>query len=219
MYKLIIFDLDGTLIDTSLGIVKGVLYIAKLYGYEKLSKKEAYQFIGPPLKYSMMTYLQLYGESLDEAIKKYRERYRAKGMYEATIYTGIVELLEALKKQGIYIGVATLKQDELAHRILDEFRLTPYIDTIHGIDNKDTLMKKDLILECIKDIPQMSINEAVMVGDTIYDATASKEAGVAFIALTYGFGFKENKMIQSINPIFIANTVEQLKNYLLRGTL
>ena len=92
--KIILFDLDGTLTDSSEGIIKCCLYALEKYNI-KLSSKELNTFIGPPLRYSFLRYGVPENE-VENALSRYRERYLTVGKFENRPYDGIADLLEKL---------------------------------------------------------------------------------------------------------------------------
>lgn len=188
MYKCIVFDLDGTLIDTFEGIDK-----AYQWAFARLNREYPGEFfvrhaIGAPLPQVFEKRCGMSAAETAAAVQAYRTYYGKSGKYEATVYTGMEEALRTLKAANLFLGVATLKNDTFARDILRHFSLFPYFDAIHGTDGKDTLTKADLIYRCMRDIGATE-TETVLVGDSPYDAQGAKAAGVDFLAVTYGFGF------------------------------
>jgi len=189
MYKNIIFDLDGTLIDTREGIVEGVGYTIEKMHFPKLSHEQMLKFVGPPLKQSFMNYCGCPEEDVPEAIKTYRERYTGGSMYNAYVYDGIIELLEKYKKEGRVLAVATNKPERLAVMLFEHFNMLQYFDLVcgPGLDEKGT--KVDSINRCISELG-LERSETLMVGDTIGDAEAAKETQTGFVGVSFGCGFK-----------------------------
>lgn len=98
--KAVLFDLDGTLIDSSEGITKSVRYTLDYFGMEENDEQVLRTFIGPPL---IDSFEKIYGFTHEKAIKaveKYRERYNAIGIFECSLYPGVREILRKLKEQG-----------------------------------------------------------------------------------------------------------------------
>ena len=183
----VIFDLDGTLLDTSPGITESVRFAAEKLGYPALTEELLLSFIGPPLKDSFMRCC-VCGEAQAEAlVAAYREHYREGALLNARPYDGIKELLAALGDRGICCAVATSKPQVFSEQILRHFGLDRFLRVIHGADLGGKLKKSDLIRLCAADIGA-ACNECVMVGDTEHDARGAEEAGVSFIGVSYGFG-------------------------------
>ena len=203
-YDLIIFDLDGTILDTSLGIFNSVRYAEKMMNFEPVTDEVLKKFVGPPPK---EMYKKIYNVSEDKALlaaKYHREYGRTHAIYEAKVYPKIIEVLDSLKKDKIKLAVATLKSQNIAEEILQYFDLDKFFDVIVGMDEKETLTKADTIRISME---KVGIKDNVlMIGDSKYDELGAKEINVDFISVLYGFGFnKDNKtefFIENIKDIF-----------------
>lgn len=190
-YELIIFDLDGTLLDTSKGIFNSVRYTEKQLHLNHIEDYLLKEFVGPPPK---LMYMKYYGLSENEAliaVEKHREYGRTKGIYEAKQYAGITETLINLKKNGYKLAVATLKSQDIAEKILKNFNLKEYFNCIFGMDCKETLTKSMIIRNAIKECKCVD-TLTVMVGDTQSDFLGASETGIDFVGVKYGFGFRNN---------------------------
>lgn len=212
-YSLVLFDLDGTLFDTSCGIIKSVEATVEALGDTIIAKEIGVKsFIGPPIEYIFHNILQYDEDKTIKAAKIFREIYPSKFLYEAKEYDGISELLLMLKGSGVKVGVATNKRERYTLKLLDHFGLLNKIDIIHGTDEKGKYTKTDTINLCIKN---MSANKrgAVMIGDSHQDALGAREAGVDFIAVTYGYGFKSAAEAERFCPEKICDSVQELIEY------
>lgn len=185
--KCIIFDLDGTLLDTSPGIIECVKYAAKKLGFSELPQAELRSFVGPPLRDS---FRRCYGCSKEEAENltvTYRAYYREKALLNAEPYEGIFEVCERIKNAGIQIAVATAKPQQFAELVLQHFGFDRFVSILHGADLEGTLQKPDLISACVKDAEVLP-EQCLMIGDTEHDAKGAQLAAVPFLAVSYGFG-------------------------------
>ena len=108
-FRYVLFDLDGTISDTSEGIYNCVYYVADKLGYERPREEDMPKFIGPPLHYSFTQICGFTPEHAVEMTEKYRERYRVTGYLESRLYDGIYELLEELKSRGYKLATASSK--------------------------------------------------------------------------------------------------------------
>ena len=186
-YELIIFDLDGTLLDTSEGIFNSVRYAEKCMGFEPISDVRLREFVGPPPK-SM--YMQVYGANEEDAVlatQKHREYGKTKAIYEAKVYSGMEKTLQILKSQGYKLAVATLKSQKIAEVVLENFKLAKYFDVIIGMNESENLTKCMTIQMAIEQT--QTTGWTLMVGDSQYDYDGAKEAEVDFVGALYGFGF------------------------------
>ena len=146
-YEVILFDLDGTITDSSEGITNSVKYMLKQYGIEENDMDKLCQFIGPPLVEPLQ---EMYGFSEDEAIKavaQYRVYYKDKGIFENKVYEGFEDVLKVLKKKGKKVLVATSKPELFARRIMDYFHLTQYFDYVAGAGMDERNGSKAAVIE------------------------------------------------------------------------
>ncbi len=188
MYRLIVFDLDGTLADTSPGIIACHRYANAAMGRPITDDRVLEGIIGGPL---YKTYRERFCYSEDEArraIEIYRARYAEVGVAGSRLYPGMDRCLSALKGKGYKLAVATLKAEDLARRLLDGLGVGGYFDVICGMDDRDSLSKSDIVRRCMAELGAAP-EETVLVGDSVHDAQGAKQAGVAFLGVTYGFGF------------------------------
>ncbi len=195
-YKVVLFDLDGTLLDTSPGIFGSVRFAEKSLGLNPIPETQLRNFVGPPPTES---YMKNYGVSQKVAVEatKFHRQYGAEhGIYEAKVYDGIPELLEKLKSKGVKLGVCTLKRQDIAENILSNFCLKKYFDVIVGIDNQESLTKADTIIIALNKLSYADRNSVVLIGDSIYDAEGAKKSNVDFIGVTYGFGLNTKSEVK-----------------------
>lgn len=188
MYNSIIFDLDGTLVDSSEGIVNAALETLEILEYPLMAREEIRSCIGPPLGEALIKKLGYAESEISVFNNVFRDLYKNKYLMEVTVYDGIMQLLEHLK--GRYrLSIATNKRYDYTDTMLKNLNLLRYFDTVEGSDFEGKLTKKDLINRCILK-SDVSREETVMIGDTTNDAYAAKDCEVDFIAVLYGMGFK-----------------------------
>ena len=204
-FSTLIFDLDGTLTDPALGVVRCMNYALTKHNYSPLPDAEITQHIGPPLEQTLQI---LSGSSDDSHIAEltdsYRERYGELGYKENTVYPGIVEMLDSLRDQNIRLGVCTSKLEINAFRVLDEFQLAHYFDFINGSAEPGPKGKQlaDLLQKNHID------RNAIMIGDRHVDLRAAKENKLASAGVLWGYGSKEELVSES--PAFLFDTPQDL---------
>ena len=147
MFKYILFDLDGTLTDSSKGIINCVKYAMDAAGVTIENDDDLFEFIGPPLTDGFMTILGMNREEAERATTKFRERYNVTGLFENEPYEGIKEVLETLSERGFVLAVATSKPEETAKRILEHFELAKYFDEIVGSSVEENRNTKQAVIE------------------------------------------------------------------------
>ena len=112
------------------------------------------------------------------------------------------------------MAVATYKREDYALRLLKHFDFDKYCDPMHGADNNNVLKKEDIILMCIDELGAKK-DECVLVGDTDNDAKGAMEAGIPFIAVTYGFGFKSSEDLGDYPCIGLAGSPLEVADLIL----
>lgn len=206
-YKLIIFDVDGTLLDTAEGIINSVKYTIAHMGYRELGKEELYSFVGPRIQDSLQNVYGLHGSELKEAATVFRNYYKKGDVLLATPYNGIYEVLSALRSRGTHLVIATNKRQDFVDELLQKFNLNSYFELVCGTDINGKLTKTDLILKCLNSFFDCTKADAVMIGDSTYDAIAAQNAEVDFIGVTYGYEFKQKQDVDKWKNIGVAHNI------------
>lgn len=191
-FEHILFDLDGTLTNPYEGISKSVQYSLESFGITENNEETLKKFIGPPLIDSFKEIYSFSEEKAKQAVFKYRERYRVKGVYENVLINGVDSTLKKLKENGKKIYLATSKPLELAKIVLEEFSLTKYFDFIGGADLTFGRDKKSDVIEYVfKHCSITDRSKAVMVGDRMHDIIGAKSTDIKSIGVLCGFGSRE----------------------------
>lgn len=191
-YDIVLFDFDGTLVDTSEGIFKSLIYALESDGVPEPPESVLRKFIGPPIYDSFKNLFGYDEDKIQYMINKYRERYKVKGIYELEIYDGIVDLLKKLKENNIKVATASSKPRVFIERILEKFELAEYIDYIGGTDfDEKNNGKAAILLNSLEQLGCKDKSKAIMVGDRKFDIDGAKGAGIECIAVRYGFGNDE----------------------------
>jgi phosphoglycolate phosphatase len=213
LIKNIIFDLDGTLLDTSKGILESIRYTLIEMKLPQCSEEELQSFIGPPLLQSFVKYCGCTKDRAKEAVKIFRAYYQTGPIFHAELYDGVQNLCSLLVNDGMRMGVATNKPQRFASAILKAFELDSYFISICGADDDGTLKKSDIITNCLKIIGGKP-NETVLIGDTINDASGALQVGIHFLPVTFGFGFKKHEDLKGVKYLAIADTSMQIADYI-----
>lgn len=213
-YKLVIFDLDGTLADTSPGVINCVRYTQKKMRLPEITKAQLYSHVGPPMEESYNRNFGLTGDKLRQAVEYHKEYAVKQGYRELTVYDGIYELLSGLRVKGIKTAVATLKAQTTAEKIFKEYSLGGLFDVVIGTDSANLKTKAQLLDDCLAAIGIDKL-DAVLIGDSSYDAVGAEQAGIDFIAVTYGFGFKSEEDANKYDRVAVCESVSTLIRYLI----
>ena len=218
--KYILFDLDGTLTDSSEGITKSVQYALDKLGITENDEAVLKRYIGPPLDESFAKFHGLSREDALKAVNYYRERYKDTGIYENRLFDGIKELLSSLKKEGYITALATCKPEIYVPTILKYFDIEQYFDIAVGseLEGGARRHKDDVINEVFNQIIKLNkadnaditnasdttnvsdtadiLNDikadSIMIGDRKDDILGAKNCGIESIGVRYGFA-EENE--------------------------
>ncbi|MBF1261377.1 MAG: HAD-IA family hydrolase [Lachnoanaerobaculum sp.] len=210
--KHILFDLDGTIVRSDLGITKGVQKSLEHFGiYEELDDLK--KFVGPPM---VESYTNFYGFSLEqykEALDVFHDYYRTVGIFECELYEGIEEMLDSLSKE-YKLYVATSKPEREARRVIDHFGLDKYFTFVGGSDGDFNTKRatKTAVIEYVLETNKiMDRGFAIMVGDKSHDIVGAGNAGLKSVGVLYGYGDLEE--FEGAN--YIVKNVEDLRDMFL----
>lgn len=191
----LVFDLDGTLIDSSKGILGTLRHTFDVMGFPLLPDME--KFIGPPLEWAFQTFLGVDEQTALDATKVYRREYAVTGVLGVEVYEGIPDMLATLQKAGHSLHVATSKPEPFALRIFENIGLKPYFTHICGAGLDGTRATKAAVLAelfCrggVTEPNENTLSHWRMVGDRIYDVEGAAAFGLQTIGVTWGFGKPE----------------------------
>lgn len=192
--KAIIFDLDGTLLDTGKGIVKCVASTLSKMDLTVPNEEICKSFVGPPLKNRFLELFKTDEKIADDFVRLFRKEYAKGDIFLADRYPGMDECLAELHKR-FPLAVATNKREDLAIKLLEKFQMTSYFDAICGSDAAST-MTKEQIVATAADRLGFAPADCLMIGDSVNDAEAAERLGMTFVGVTYGYGFKgENDLM------------------------
>ena len=210
MIKALLFDLDGTLLDTSCGILESVKFTIQELSLPTLPEEVMLRFVGPPIQNSLMEYCGLDMQRAQEAANVFRDYYRQSALFKARLYDGILDLLNTLRRKQIVIGVATYKREDYAIKLLSHFGIDRYCSVMHGADNENKFSKGDIVSMCCKEL-QVDTSDIVLIGDTEHDALGAQKAGIGFVAVTWGFGYKTGDKLSIKYPCLgVADTPQDI---------
>ena len=192
-YDAILFDVDGTLIDSAPGILNTLEEVFSSMGVD-VARSDLGRYIGPPLRKSFGEHFSDPAK-IEEATKRYRVSYAAKGCHEGDVYPGVVEMLGRLKAAGLTLCTATCKPTDVVRPILEEQGLAPYFSFVLAQ-------------------PVMQGKRVLMVGDRRDDMQGAVNCGLDAAAVLYGYGGREE--VAPFAPVFMAADCKELTDWALR---
>lgn len=183
------FDLDGTLIDSAVGITRCVAYALERLDHPVPGEAELRRWIGPALRVSFAPLLQD-DVRVEQAVAFYRERFETHGWEEHELYEGIGEAVETLHAAGHRLAVVTAKNEPHARKILAHLPFGRRFDDIVGSTIDGRLSHKpELIGEALRRLQPK--DRPVMIGDRHMDIEGAHAHGLDSIGVLWGFGGEE----------------------------
>ena len=213
MLKYVFFDLDGTLSDSSKGIIKAIKYA--LSNFDVFIDDESFlkRYIGAPLVDCFMEFNGFSEEQAKCALKHYRDYYLTVGRFDNCLFEGIRDVLTLLNEKGVKCVIATSKPTDFMGNDIEYLGLNKYLYKSFGATLDATRRKKSDIIRYGLNELNAKKEECVMVGDHHNDVIGAKENDIKSIAVTYGYGVREDLIKYA--PDYVADSVNQLKNIIL----
>lgn len=211
-YQYILFDMDGTLVDSEPGILDYLKETLKTLGVEKYEANYLRKFLGPPLKDSFLAYFNMEESEAEAAVKIFRSHYSNEGMYKSKLYKGIKETLAFLS--GKYdLFIATSKPTPYTEIIAKELGIHQYFRGIAGSNLDNSRGKKEEVIQYILD--EFSIldkSQSLMIGDKAQDLIGARKCEIDGAGVSYGYGTMEE--LSSQEPMIIFDSPEEIIEYL-----
>ena len=183
--RFVLFDVDGTLLDSADGIVAGIAHALRSVDVRPPPEEVLRADIGPPLA-EVFTGLGLRAEQVEMAVQSYRLYYRTRGVDQAQIYPGILEALRTLHTTAV-LATATSKRIEMAGLFLRRHRLDRYFSLIGGGSDQQ-LSKADIVADTCRRLGSPPPEQVVMVGDRSSDVLSGRALGLRTIGVGWGYG-------------------------------
>ncbi len=226
-YDVVIFDLDGTLIDSRIGIHSSIVHTLKEMEVPAVDQELLTQFIGPPLIDSFQYVCGMSEPDAERAVAVYKDYFAVEGIKGFEVYEGVPEMLWLLRASGVRMAIATTKDEVFGREIALNADFMPFLEVVIGSDREGTMIRKpELIAAALSalripsegggatlDSTDAATPRIVMVGDHALDIMGAKANNIASIAVTYGFG--DDEELKQSQPDHTANSIIELRNLLL----
>jgi phosphoglycolate phosphatase len=190
-YTAVLFDLDGTIVDSAPGITATLAETFLRMPLPVPSPAELLAYVGPPILDSFRDLAHFDRETAERALAIYRPLYLTNGVFNATVYPGVEGVLRAIHEAGIPMSLATSKPERPARLVLDHYGLTQYFDELTGASEDEVRSKKaDVVAEALRRLRAggADLSNPIMIGDRIHDIEGAGENGVPTIYVTWGYG-------------------------------
>lgn len=197
LYQYIIFDLDGTLIKSEEGLYDSITYALEKSGVDPGDRKDMKRMIGPVLWESFQKFYNMSAEEADLANAYFVEAYDKEGIYNASVYEGVEEMLGTLRNAGRILLVVTAKPRDMAERVLNHTGIDKYFQAVIGPargnkkTDKGSLLREALSFLAKTGTDHFQKEQAVMVGDRMFDMQGAVETGIPSIGVLYGYGDRQ----------------------------
>ncbi len=209
-YDAVLFDFDGTVADTGVGIFNSIQYAVECMGHAPLSNEVLRTFIGPPIFDSFKRELGLNDRQSEIAVNKYREKYSESGIYQLEMYDGMRELLSELKANDFKVGIASSKPENFILRLIDILEIGGFIDYVSCPQADKSNREKYELINSSAEHFGIDKSRIIMVCDALFDINGANIAGVESIGVTFGYGSKEE--LENAGATYIASSVDDIRN-------
>lgn len=203
--RTILFDLDGTLIDTNELIISSFTHTIEQYADRPYDRAEILDFIGPPLKDSLR---KVNPNKVEEMVDTYRKHNIENHNRYVKAYDGVEETIRTLKEQGYKLGIVTTKMRNTVHMGLELTNLDGLFETIITLDDvRNAKPHPEPIVKALNNIGSKA-SKALMVGDNTHDIEAGQNAGTKTAGVAWTI--KGRKVLDDLNPDYMLTNMREL---------
>jgi len=212
-YKLIIFDWDGTLMDSVERIVSSMQSAAKIVGLTIPTAHDVKQIIGLSIEEALRLLFSGVTDKQIEAMRlQYKYQYIDGDNTPTPLFDNAMNLLEVLKQDNKYLAVATGKGRDGLNRVLDVSATGDYFHTTRCAGEMPSKPDPEMLNSILAEL-DIAAHEAIMIGDTSHDLKMAQNAGIASIGVTYGVHSKQ--VLEQYAPIAVVHSLTELQHVLL----
>lgn len=186
-YSVVLFDVDGTLVDSADAVADGIRHALTVMGLPDRPVSELRRFVGPPLWDTFEEY-GLSREDQDKAVVAYREYYH-KIFLDPPLFDGVREALTQLHEAGLPLATATSKYVVMAHQQMEYLQIAPLFDVIAGAPPTPGSTKETVIRDALAQLEAAGhdVSRPVLVGDRCFDVEGAREVGIPVIGVEWGY--------------------------------
>ena len=212
----VLVDLDGTITDSFPGITTSLRQALATEGLDVPPDDVLRQAIGPPFELGLPL-IGVPGDRLWAVIDHYRERYERVGLFESTLYEGVVEMLDGLAELGIVLALATAKPEPTARRIIDHFGLTERFAVLAGATfEPGRRTKAEVVAHALGELGIEGGPHAVMVGDRDHDVHGAQVHGIHTVGVLWGYGSADE--LRTAGAVALAEVPTDVVAYVSEGS-
>ncbi len=210
MKKLVIIGFDGTIADTSPGILYCMNTTALSMGYTPVAHDALYGVIGVSLEQGFMNLYGMKEDEIEYAMNQYSKLYSIKGEEMILIYDGIDEALRSLREGGFKLAIVTQKNEKFINNMLAVYKqIGSLFHTVCATNVEREMTKADMLQHVCAEL-EVAPSDAIFAGDSYVDAIAAEEVGMDFAAALYGWGFRSREDAQQYNCKAYLNSAKDI---------
>ena len=211
----VLFDLDGTLVDSSKTILDSVFHALKTLAVDPLSGPDVRTLIGMPLFDIFVGQYGMLPERAQLAIDHYRDYYEQLNQAGTTVFEGVREGLGHLRAAGLDLFIATVKPTSIAQKVLVDLDLRDYFSGVAGASMGPERRDKTAIIAHAMGAFDLDAGNSIMVGDRDQDILGARANGLSSLAVTYGFGHRDE--LEAATPDHSADHFSDVSRILLNN--
>lgn len=182
------FDLDGTLVNSSRGLVNSFRAGLSAIGVSILPDQDLSRFLGTPLPLLFRAMRPaVSAREIDQGIAAFRDKYDRSGLRDSAVYPGVLAMLDAIRTRGDGALIVTSKPRHHADEMAERFGLDKFIDGVVGASLDETETKTDLVRQALAE-SGASANDVIFLGDRHYDVVGARENHVRPVGALWGYG-------------------------------
>jgi phosphoglycolate phosphatase len=218
LYKLAIFDFDGTLVDSAPGIVQVMKEVVDEMGYSAELLEQWSHMIGVPLvRQAELLFPDKDNKFHEDLAQTYRDKYDTKVIEICPLFPGLTDMLQHLHKNDVMITIATSKRRHLVDEVVDHHGLSQYFKMIVGAsDVSHHKPHPESVHITMKELGAMP-DEVVVIGDSTFDLDMARNAGVDGIGVTTGIHTRE--LLQKSEPKHVVSGLHEVTPLILNGRM
>ncbi len=215
-FKIILFDLDGTVTNPEQEMLSAAAYALEHFGITNTDPEKLKLFLTVPLLHCFEEDFGLSHDQANQAFQHYWYYAGTFGVQKNIPYDGVPELLSELRRRDKILGIATARKTLNARQIVKANKFEDFFDHVFGTSEEDDRRtKKMIIFDLLCQVGDYEDDDVVMIGDRVVDIQGAHDNGISSIGVTYGQEPAED--VIKANPTFLANNVQEMANILLGG--
>jgi phosphoglycolate phosphatase len=194
-YTTVLWDLDGTIIDSSPGVYESFNQTFRRFGMAELTPAQMQPFMGPPLRTTFREILGMSHDECEEALAVYRDFYlKQGGALNCHLYPGVIETIQKLQSAGVTLSLATSKAERGTKIVGEHFDFLKYFSVLGTASNDEKRnTKADVLTYAFDELKKhgADLSRVILIGDRIHDIEGAREHGIEVCLVKWGFGNEE----------------------------